>query len=155
MEDKIFIAIIGASGAIIGAIISLISVWLTVRTQRAIEETKIKERYKEVALEKRLEVHQEAFRRCRKILQRANKENYGKAFENYQNWWNKNCLYLGEKSRQAFLKMYLGLLIYESEEHTPNTIKAKEKFEDSINETLRLLIEEIGLPWLKEESIKS
>jgi len=50
--------------------------------------------------------------------------------------------------------MYLGLLIYESEEDTPNTMKAKEKFGNSIDETLRLLIEEIGLPWLKEESIK-
>jgi len=140
------ITLIGVILTFSGVLINSYVIWKISKAQE-------KEKYNRIALEKRLEIHQEAFHLTREILQGANKQNYGSFFNKYQDWWNNNCLYLGPKSRKSFFNMYFKLLVYQIEENTPEVLKEKKEFGELINITLKNLIEEIGLPWLKEEKI--
>jgi hypothetical protein len=56
------------------------------------------------ALDKRLEVHQEAYRIWRKIRGAVYKpEILGRVLEEANEFWESNCLYLDPKSREAFI----------------------------------------------------
>lgn len=141
------ITLFGVIFIFLGVIINSIVILKIARNQEA-------EKYNKVALEKRLEIHQEAFRRCREILKGANPEKHGEYFNDYQDWWNRNCLYLGSKSRKSFLSMYFKLLLYQVNDNSQDIIREKKEFGDLINKTIKYLTEEIGLPWLKEDKLE-
>ena len=130
-----------------GVLINSVVIWKISKYQEF-------EKYNQVALERRLEIHQEAFRRCREIIKGANYINHGTYFNDYQDWWNKNCLYLGPKSRKSFLNMYFKLLIYQIQNNSPEVLAEKKEFGKLINETIKYLTEEIGLPWLKQDQLE-
>ena len=90
MDTIEFVTLSGIVLTFLGVIINSIVIWKIARNQE-------EEKYNQVALEKRLEIHQEAFRRCREILKGANYEKHSEYFNDYQDWWNRNCLYLGPK----------------------------------------------------------
>ena len=139
MDTIEFVTLSGIVLTFLGVIINSIVIWKIARNQE-------EEKYNQVALEKRLEIHQEAFRRCREILKGANYEKHSEYFNDYQDWWNRNCLYLGPKSRMSFLSMYFKLLLYQIEDNSPEIKKEKKEFGNLINHTIKHLTEEIGLP---------
>ena len=54
------------------------------------------------ALDKRLQKHQEAFTLWRELYFSLFNQNTDKAVKKCQEWWDKNCLYLGNDVRSAF-----------------------------------------------------
>jgi hypothetical protein len=54
------------------------------------------------AVDKRLEIHQEAFARLFHIYFNAHKEDASAMAEQHLQWWRENCLYLSEESSLAF-----------------------------------------------------
>jgi len=79
-----------------------------VKTQYAvlIEETKAKHQLRLAALDHRLQAHQEAFTLWRELLGSIHTEKIGKVVLTCQEWWEKNCLYLEPKVRDAFVAAY-------------------------------------------------
>lgn len=79
-----------------------------VRTQYAvlIEESKAKHQLRMAALDRRLLAHQEAFTLWRELLGGVHTEAIGKIVIKCQDWWEKNCLYLEPKVREAFVAAY-------------------------------------------------
>ena len=58
------------------------------------------------ALDKRLQKHQEAFTLWRELYFSLFNKNTDKTVRECQEWWNKNCLYLGNDARAAFYKAF-------------------------------------------------
>ncbi len=79
-----------------------------VRTQYAvlIEENKAKHQLRMAALDRRLQAHQEAFTLWRGLLGGTHTDTIGKVVMKCQDWWEKNCLYLEPKVREAFSAAY-------------------------------------------------
>ena len=94
-------AFIGLLGAAIGAIITLY-----ISGQERIQ------RFKLVAIEKRLKVHQEAFGLCYKMYQNPKQKDAAEVFNECRLWWIGNNLYLEPKSRKAFEKCRMGYFVY-------------------------------------------
>ncbi|GEM_PF-3974912 len=68
-----------------------------------------KDKYQLAALDKRLESHQLAYSICNKLLEVVDSfdENLNiKASEDFKKFWNENCLYLTNKSREAVFNAY-------------------------------------------------
>lgn len=76
---------------------------ITHHNQLIIEEFKARHSFKMTAIEKRLQVHQEAYTLWRKLLFSLNANNVDQVVEECQTWWNENCLFLSPESRKTFL----------------------------------------------------
>jgi hypothetical protein len=79
-----------------------------VRTQYAvlIEESKAKHQLRLAAIDRRLQAHQEAFSLWRELMSGTHTQEIGKVVLKCQDWWEKNCLYLEPKVREAFVAAY-------------------------------------------------
>ena len=71
-----------------------------------IEDNKAKHQLRLAALDARLRVHQEAFTLWRELYNSTHTEDIGKIVLKCQEWWEKNCLYLEPKVREAFVSAY-------------------------------------------------
>lgn len=106
------------------------------------------------ALDKRLQKHQEAYTLWLNLMWSLyDEEKIGPAVANCQNWWNENCLYLGEDSRGAFKTALL--LAVHFRQLTNVDAKEKRKWFDSINDAGKKIIEGVNLPSLGEDEIKN
>ncbi len=65
-----------------------------------------------VAPEQRLQAHQEAFALWRKMLLSLHSDERVNVVMECQDWYNRNCLYLSAKSREAFSAAYGALAIH-------------------------------------------
>ena len=93
-------SIAGLLGAILGASVALTSVFVQARISgKAMQAT-----YRLAAVEKRLEIHQEAFSRWIKIFWSLNDAKVVLLVLEAQEWWTQNCIYLDPRSRDAFRK---------------------------------------------------
>lgn len=135
---------VGFVGAFIGATIPAAMQWFLSRRERL-------ERYKLVALEKRLEVHQQAFRIWRELMVSLNKpDQLAQVVQRGQDWWNDHCLYLDGKSRKSFYSSLVsGWLIDKS----TSASERREIFKE-INLTGKHLIEGVSLPFLGDIETK-
>ena len=83
-------------GIIIGGSIPASVAWLNSRENR-------KQRWALAALDKRLQVHQEAYTLwCQTFRLVYKKEELMELLPKAEKWWDNNCLFLDTKSRQAF-----------------------------------------------------
>lgn len=97
-------AIVGLAGALVGAVIAASIQFLTTRIEQV-------DRYRLAAIDKRLQVHQEAFALWTRLLSNVHRENeIGAVVIECQTWWNNNCLYLEEKARKSFRTAYMSAL---------------------------------------------
>lgn len=71
-----------------------------------LEEFKSRNQLKLVALERRLQVHQEAFTLWREVYGALHTEEIGKVILRCQDWWEKKCLYLEPEVRNSFVAAY-------------------------------------------------
>ena len=89
-------AAFGFVGVIIGSLITGVTSWLVVRENRKMQ-------WALAALDKRLAVHQEAYREWKKIIGAVcGGERILNTVLEAEKWWNNNCIYLDPASRQAF-----------------------------------------------------
>lgn len=70
-----------------------------------LEELKARHQLRTASLDRRLQAHQEAFTQWRTLI--AAPQESGDAVVACQSWWEKNCLYLEPKVRQAFVEAYM------------------------------------------------
>ena len=148
-------AIMGLVGVIFGVAIVEIRLW-----------RERKERYQVITFEKRLEVHQQAFAWCMKIVNLLG-QTYGdassaevnmhtialnKLYNEATEWWWSNCLYLDENSR---LNMFdaIGLPLDRAEQLV-NNMKPTDEFiqqsRDTLRETMRNINKGIGAKYLPD-----
>lgn len=71
-----------------------------------LEELRARHQLRTASLDLRLRAHQEAFTQWRELLGASSPEAAGKAVMACQSWWEKNCLYLEPRVRQAFVEAY-------------------------------------------------
>lgn len=79
------------------------------QNQEILEQQTRKHQLKLAALEKRLEVHQEAYTHWRKLLLAVPAKDTEKlkvVVSECQNWWKDNCLFLTAEAREAFQDAY-------------------------------------------------
>lgn len=104
------------------------------------------------ALDTRLHKHQEAYTLWLNLMWSLyDDKKIGPAVTNCQNWWNENCLYLGEESRGAFKTA----LILAGQFRGLIDAKEKRKWFNSINDAGKKIIEDVNLPSLGEDEIEN
>ena len=88
-------AFVGLFGVIVGALIAAGSKLLMSAYERH-------HQLRMAALEKRLQTHQEAFALWAKFYNSLLKPDFDNVFNECQDWWYSNCLYLEDEVRKAF-----------------------------------------------------
>jgi hypothetical protein len=68
-----------------------------------LEELRVKHQLRLAALDRRLQAHQEAFTLWREVFGATHTNEVGPVVMKCQAWWEKNCLYLEPKVREAFV----------------------------------------------------
>jgi hypothetical protein len=71
-----------------------------------LEDQKARHQLRLAAIDRRLQVHQEAYLLWRKLIAHANSEKNWDVVMECQSWWSQNCLYLGGQARAAFRDAY-------------------------------------------------
>lgn len=123
------------------------------------------------AIDKRLEVHQKAYSLLRKFMRiLSNDEQTNKAlFDECQDWWDNNSLYLTSKARSKFgfawettletvavlpvYRLYRSKVIDEREVKRQEEVKKKVfVLHRAISEAVQTVIEEVQLPSLAEDT---
>jgi hypothetical protein len=144
-QIAIVVAVISVIGTVVGASIVTLSQWFISKRERI-------DKFKIVALEKRLAIHQEAYTLWTELISVLHdSEKNSEVVIKCQDWWSENCLYLDSKSRDAFKNCYM--LVYHYEEYKKNN-EAKETF-DKIIDTGKYLAEGVNLPSLGEDEGKT
>ena len=100
-EIAILTGAIGLLGILLGS-------YITNRAQLKISEKERKDRFKLAALDKRLEVHQEALTLWWNLVGALTKpEERRKIAHECEEFWKKNCLYLEDKASDEFQTCYV------------------------------------------------
>lgn len=71
-----------------------------------LENLKAKHQMRFAAIDRRLEVHQQAFTLWRQLIQKVHTDEIGGTVIECQRWWEGNCLYLELRAREAFSAAY-------------------------------------------------
>ena len=71
-----------------------------------LEQLKAQQQLRLAAVERRLAAHQEAFTLWRRLVNAAHSEGAHSVVHECQDWWEKNCLYLGAEARDSFNRAY-------------------------------------------------
>ena len=129
----------GVLGTVLGASISQFALW-SISKQEAFDKFRL------AALDKRLEVHQQAFTLWRELMWSTNEERkLSEEIRKCQLFWKENCLYLDPKSRSSCLSAVNLAAIFNMER---DHVKSKERIE--IMEEIRNALEDleigVGLP---------
>jgi len=149
------IAVIGLIGVIIGVAIVEIRLW-----------RERKDRYQVITFEKRLEIHQQAFAWCMKISNLLGKS-YGdvssevatilagelnKLYNEANDWWGSNCLYLDDDSRLSMFTA-IGLPLDRAEQLIGDkqaTNEFRQQARDTLKQTIRHITKGIGSEYLPD-----
>jgi hypothetical protein len=83
-----------------------------IRTQYAVlvEELKARHQLRLAAIDRRLEVHQEAFTLWRELMSAMHGDGVREAATNCDEWWGSNCIYLEKGVREGFVSAYRSAL---------------------------------------------
>jgi len=112
------------------------------------EELKARHQFRLAALEKRLEVHQQAFTLWRKLLAFLYKDEIVDVVMECQTWWNANCIYLEAPVRSSFIQAYCAVGNHKS---LLNGSADSQDIKDSykiITDFSKVLFESVQLPAL-------
>lgn len=71
-----------------------------------LEQLRSQQQLRLAAVERRLEAHQVAFTLWRRLVGAAHSEDVHPLVLECQDWWEKNCLYLGPEARDSFNRAY-------------------------------------------------
>jgi len=137
--------LIGLTGVVVGALLAMI-------TQIILSRRQWREQLRVAALEKRLATHQEAYVLCHKL--RCNVWNRtqerGELDRQFGDWWVRNCLYLGPRSRQALDSFSRQFALLDPANPATSMDKVKEFLDEFYRPALVALAEEVALPPLND-----
>lgn len=123
---------------------------------RQMEDLKAHHQLRTVAAERRMQTHQDAFEKwlqmCDAIDKGETKELSKFAYE-CQEWWKKNIIFLGPKSRIAFNHSYVYCLKYCQAKEDPSRADEIEEIVQKTSELGAVLVEEVDLPPLSSQLI--
>lgn len=131
-----------ALAGLIGVLVGTGATVIGVIVQARVSGQEIRARYRLAAIEKRLEVHQEAYSRWIEIQWSLHDAKIGNLVIEAQDWWTKNCLYLDPESRDAFWKALINA-------HSVRAITDSEERKLVMGEIRRagdLIMEGVSLP---------
>jgi hypothetical protein len=99
MDTNVLVAWVGIGGTLGGALIGSLTTWF-------IQWSQNKEKYQQMAFEKRLQAHQQAYALCGNLMsttftQLSTEETVAKVID----WYYNNCLYLDSNSREVLWKL--------------------------------------------------
>jgi len=114
-----------------------------------------RERYQLMTFEKRLEAHQRAFYWCHKlnvVLNRKDPKEIHKIADEAREWWDDNCLFLDQNSRQKMIPLFNFANQYANEIEDPNRFDTHVGHHvwSYLNESLKAITEGIGAEHLLE-----
>jgi hypothetical protein len=135
MSDAVLVLIGTASGAIIGALATMIPSWL-----------ERKDKWRFATFEKRLEAHQKAYALCQQVnelVHRGDDLEFEPLAKRCDDWWSENCFYLDKDSRTRFRDL-IGAMWFSS--------KSLNEIRRCVDKTCRALEKGIGHKHL--ESVK-
>ncbi|MGI6460634.1 MAG: hypothetical protein ACOX5J_11165 [Candidatus Hydrogenedentales bacterium] len=131
------VAFIGTVGTLLGVAITLIVQYcLSIRQQRDL--------FRLAALDKRLQVAQEAFELWRKLLSSlGNDAARNDAIKRCHQWWCQNCLYLSKEVRHEFYFSFISAHMADNE-----NLDVRLPVRERILELGKLIEKSVGLPAL-------
>ena len=144
MSEKIIIALIAFFGALLGAVIGNWIRLLIAKKERI-------DKYKLASLDKKLDVHQNAYFYLEKIWNSSGTE-HSDFINEANDWFIKNSLYLHYNSRKNFLTFLNKMRTFQKLEHKREGTKILKECEVLIEKSLKDLLTDTGLPWLDEET---
>jgi hypothetical protein len=119
-----------------------------------LEQLKSRQQLRVAAIDKRLQAHQEAFTRWRRLIAVAHSEKVGEVVVECQTWWEQNALYLEPQVRDAFNRAYFAAATHRSLVNVPSR---DESTAADVRENWRLMLaagdiimEAVALPALNE-----
>lgn len=143
-------AAVGLLGVLIGAGVTILYQHFNAISER-------RHQLRLAALERRLEVHQEAFILWREIIKHLHDdsdEEIGRIVLRCEEWWETNCLYLTADARQAFSRAYHfvpGLRNAVNSKDKENVLK----FQDEIMKTAEIIVRGVELPTIGKDEGKT
>jgi hypothetical protein len=122
---------------------------------RDLEDHAQENRLRLAALDERLRVHQEAFRRWRLLVRKIRDEDLFDYAHECERWWEENCLYLGDHSREAFRDAVFAAPNYVSAFNSRRQlddegVKIMKLWWDELWEAGDVLLKDAGLPGFTE-----
>ncbi len=108
------------------------------------EEHSQKNRMKLAALDRRLEVHQQAYAHWWHLLHSVYTDDVGKKVDECRAWWVEHCVYLGSEVRDAFLAALLA-----AQQHREILLSEREYAKTNwarVESLGRLILKDAGLP---------
>jgi len=151
MDTSILVAWVGIGGTLGGALIGSLTTWF-------IQWSQNKEKYQQMAFEKRLQVHQQAYALCGTLLGTTfTKSSTEEAVAKVGDWYYNNCLYLDSNSREALWKLTRTVQEYTAK-HGPFVadIITREQFDDHVAmrdlqvETQNIIARGVGVKYIPE-----
>lgn len=143
-------AIVSGAFAVIGSLIGAVAIVFIFFSSKKLQErlsgVTEENKFRLAALDKRLEIAQEAYRRSLKFTELANTPNSETLNENFT-WWTENCLYLSDTVRNEFYICYRITCSY----------KMTREFAKESKSNTKVMLEDFdrleNLPQLIEESV--
>ena len=134
--------------------------------QEVLESMKAGHQFRLVAVERRLQAHQEGFRLWRKLTMVSGDQDLQRrraVVAECTEWWEQNCFYLGPRSRVAFFSAYMTVHITRAAHNQEDADKLQRAWEEIIAPG-KILQEEVALPplagpewdlWMTEQRTKA
>lgn len=115
-----------------------------------LEELKSRHQLRAAAIDKRLQVHQEAFTRWRDLMSKINSNDLGALAYECQQWSDRNCLYLSPLARESFIKAFLAAGLYPAIRQDGGSVKAREDLVKAITAAGDAIVAGAELPAMGE-----
>lgn len=126
---------------------------LTMEREILLEKTSQHHQLRIAALDRRLEVHQQAYALWWKLLHAVHREENlpSDIIIECQDWWVKNSLYLDAEARQAFRAAYIAASFHRELCKPPRDIDTIKENWNIINDAGKIIVKTVELPSLGEE----
>ena len=167
MDSTLIVAIFSVVGGIVGGFIAIGGQYFLFKKEstfrKLLRDADREDKFKLIALDKRLEKHQEAYSHwvdlIRAIYDKGTKKQdaVSKCFE----FWNNNCLYLDMESSKALKDCAMDVSMYseylqvnkEAKRDGQQRIYDTNEMWDTIMSVGQIISDGVGLPHLKSEGI--
>lgn len=118
-----------------------------------LEQHRAKNQLRIAAIDKRLEVHQEAFVHWRGLMAKMHTDEIRAKVIECQNWWERNCLYLEPQARDAFSEAYHSAMSHRDMLDSGDGRLVRDNW-DILMKAGQKIVEAVQLPGLTDAEIK-
>lgn len=132
-----------------------------------LETVKVQNQLRMAAVDRRLQAHQEAFGKLRELVKYGQHPKIATKVADCEEWWEKNCLYLEPKAREAFNNAYWAASVHQtlvqasqfqmnwSPEQVKQNIENMTANWSRVLKALDVVLESVALPPLTQNEVKT